>query len=62
MMFTVEYIRGKDTWHLGRQMSHLSLQTKLETVSSNPHYYFQKHVQLLSLLGKNKGKVVPVLN
>jgi hypothetical protein len=31
----------KDTWHLGRQMSHLSVQTKLETVSSNLQYYVQ---------------------
>jgi hypothetical protein len=35
----------KDTWHLGRQMSHLSVQTKLETVSSNLHYYIKKKVQ-----------------
>jgi hypothetical protein len=26
MLFTVEYI-----WHLGRQMSHLSVQTKLDS-------------------------------
>jgi hypothetical protein len=44
----------KDTWHLGRQMTHLSVQTKLETVSSNLHYYVQKQVQLLSLLLVNK--------
>jgi hypothetical protein len=31
-------------------MSHLSVQTKFETVSSNLHYYVQKQVQLLSLL------------
>jgi hypothetical protein len=35
-------------------MSHLSLQTKLETVSSILHYYVQKQVQLLSLLSMNK--------
>jgi hypothetical protein len=44
----------KDTRQLGRQMSHLSRQTKLETVSSNLHYYVQKQVQLLSLLSMNK--------
>jgi hypothetical protein len=32
----------------------LSVQTKLETVSSNLHYYVQKQVQLLSLLSMNK--------
>jgi hypothetical protein len=31
-------------------MSHFSVWTKLETVSSNLHYYVQKQVQLLSLL------------
>jgi hypothetical protein len=36
-------------------MSHLSLQTKLETVSSDLHYYVQKQVQLLSLLSVNKN-------
>jgi hypothetical protein len=35
-------------------MSHLSVQTKLETVSSNLHYYVQKQVQLLNLLVMNK--------
>jgi hypothetical protein len=30
------------TRHLGRQMSHEYVQTKLETVSSNLHYYVQK--------------------
>jgi hypothetical protein len=35
-------------------MSHLSVQTKLETVSSNLHYYVQKEVQILSLLSMNK--------
>lgn len=35
-------------------MSHLSVQTKRETVSSNLHYYVQKSVQLLSLLSMNK--------
>jgi hypothetical protein len=29
MLFTAEYV--KDTWHLGRQMSHLSVQTKLDS-------------------------------
>jgi hypothetical protein len=31
----------KDTWYLGRQMSHLSVQTIL-TVSSNLPYYVKK--------------------
>jgi hypothetical protein len=32
MLFTVEYILLiKDRWHLGRQMSHLSVQTKLDS-------------------------------
>jgi hypothetical protein len=53
-MITVEYILQKDTGHLGRQMSHLSVQTKLETVSSDLHYYVQKQVQLLGLLSMNK--------
>jgi hypothetical protein len=44
----------KDRWHLGRQMSYLSAQTKLGTVSSNLHYYVLKQVQLLSLLSMNK--------
>jgi hypothetical protein len=45
----------KDTWHSRRQMSHLSVQTKLETVSSNLHYYVKKQVQLLpSHLSMNK--------
>jgi hypothetical protein len=44
--------------HLGRQMSHLSVQTKLETVSSNLHYYVHKQVQLLSLLSMNKCTVL----
>jgi hypothetical protein len=44
----------KDAWRLWRQMSHLSVQTKLETVSSNLHYYFQKQVQLLNLLSMKK--------
>jgi hypothetical protein len=35
-------------------MSHLSVQTKLETVSSKPHYHVQRQVQLLSLLLMNK--------
>jgi hypothetical protein len=43
----------KDTWHLGRQMSHLSVHTKL-AVSSKLHYYVQKQAQLLSLLSMNK--------
>jgi hypothetical protein len=34
-------------------MSHLSVQTQLETVSSNLHYYVQIQVQLLSLLSMN---------
>jgi hypothetical protein len=34
----------KDTWNLARQMSHLSVQTKLETVSSSLHYYVQRQV------------------
>jgi hypothetical protein len=42
----------KDTRHFGRQMSHLCVQTELETVSSNLYYYVQK--QLLSLLSMNK--------
>jgi hypothetical protein len=54
MLFPVEYILQKDTWHLGSQMSHLPVQTKLETVSSNLHYYVHKQVQLLSLLSMNK--------
>jgi hypothetical protein len=29
----------RHVWHLGRQMSHLSVQTKLNTVSSNLQYY-----------------------
>jgi hypothetical protein len=35
-------------------MSHLSVQTELETLSSNLNYYVQKQVQLLSLLSMNK--------
>jgi hypothetical protein len=35
-------------------MSHLSVQTKLETVSSNLHYYVHKQAQLLRLLSMNK--------
>jgi hypothetical protein len=35
-------------------MSHLSVQTQLETVSSNLHYYVQTRVQLLSILSMNK--------
>jgi hypothetical protein len=35
-------------------MSHLYVQTKLETVSSNLNYYVQKQVQLLSLLSMDK--------
>jgi hypothetical protein len=35
-------------------MSHLSVQTKLETVSSDLHHHVQKQVQLLSLLSMNK--------
>jgi hypothetical protein len=35
-------------------MIHLSAQTKLETVSSDLHYYVQTQVQLLSLLSMNK--------
>jgi hypothetical protein len=35
-------------------MSHLSVQTKLETVSSDLHHYAQNQVQLLSLLSINK--------
>jgi hypothetical protein len=34
-------------------LSHLSVQTELETVSANLHYYDQKQVQLLSLLSVN---------
>jgi hypothetical protein len=30
MLFTVEYVL-QDTWHLGRQMSRLSVQTKLDS-------------------------------
>jgi hypothetical protein len=48
----VHTLRG--AWHLGRQMSQLSVHTKLETVSSNLHCYVQKQVQLLSLLSMNK--------
>jgi hypothetical protein len=43
----------KDMWHLGRQMSHLSVQTKLDSVFKL-HHYVQKQVQLLSLLWINK--------
>jgi hypothetical protein len=35
-------------------MSHLSVQTKFETVSLKLHYYVQNQVQLLSLLSMNK--------
>jgi hypothetical protein len=35
-------------------MNHLSVQTTVETVSSNLHYYVPKQVQLLSLLSMNK--------
>jgi hypothetical protein len=35
-------------------MSHLSVQTKLETVSANLHHYVHKQVQPLSLLSMNK--------
>jgi hypothetical protein len=42
-------------------MSHLSLQTKLETVSSNLHYYVRKQVQLLSPLSMNKCIVLLLL-
>jgi hypothetical protein len=35
-------------------MSHLSVQTELETVSSDLHHYVQKQVQLLSVLSVNK--------
>jgi hypothetical protein len=38
-------------------MSHLSVQTELETVSSTLHYYVQKQAQLLSLLSMNKSIV-----
>jgi hypothetical protein len=38
-------------------MSHLSVQTELETVASNLHYYVQKQVQLLSRLSMNKSTV-----
>jgi hypothetical protein len=38
-------------------MSHLSVQIKLETVSSDLHYYVQKQVQLLSFLSMNKCMV-----
>jgi hypothetical protein len=32
MLLTVEYIHTlKDTWHLGRQMNHFSVQTKLDS-------------------------------
>jgi hypothetical protein len=44
----------KDTRQLGRQMSHLSVETKLYTVSSHLHYYVQKQVQHLGLLSMNK--------
>jgi hypothetical protein len=58
MLFTGEYILLRDTWHLGRQMSYLSVQKTL-TVSSNLHYtyYVQKQVQLLSFLSMNKCAV-----
>jgi hypothetical protein len=36
-------------------MSHVSLETKLDTVSSDLHYCVQKQVQLLSLLSMNKS-------
>jgi hypothetical protein len=36
-------------------VSHLSVQTKLETVSSNSHYYVKIEVQLLGFLSMNKG-------
>jgi hypothetical protein len=42
------------TWDLRRQMSQLSFQTKLDTVSSNLQYYAQKQEQLLSLPSMNK--------
>jgi hypothetical protein len=42
-------------------MSHLSVQTKLETVSSSFHYYVQKQ-STTSESSKKNGKVVPVLN
>jgi hypothetical protein len=44
----------KETWHLGRQMSHLSVQTKFKTVSSDLHCYVHKQIQFLSLLSVNK--------
>jgi hypothetical protein len=45
----------RDTWQLGRKIGHLSVQTKLDTVSSNLHCYVQKQVQqLLSFLYVNK--------
>jgi hypothetical protein len=43
----------KDTWHLGRQMSHLSVQTKLDGLFK-PALLRSKQVQLLSLLSMNK--------
>jgi hypothetical protein len=33
-------------------MSHLSVQTKHGTVSSNLHYYVEKQVQLLLMMNK----------
>jgi hypothetical protein len=44
----------KDAWHLERQMSHLSVQTELETVSSNLPHDVQKQDQFLRLLSMNK--------
>jgi hypothetical protein len=43
----------KDTWHLGRHMSHCVFRQNL-TLSSNQHYYVQKQVQLLTRLPINK--------
>jgi hypothetical protein len=56
-----DVLRVKDPCLLERQINHLSVQTKLEAVSSNLRHYVQKQVQQ-SLLSKIKGKVVAVLN
>jgi hypothetical protein len=42
----------KDTWHLGRQIRHLSVQTKLESFFKLA-LLVQKQGQLLSLLSMN---------
>jgi hypothetical protein len=49
MLFTVEYM------HLGREMSHLSVQKKTwQFLQTCIIKYFQKQVQLLSLVSMNK--------